>query len=121
VGARGVVKVIPRDKEVCNIGRQRTNINEIKDKLEFDENRIKEVFHVNEIGIFGSYVKGEQKSRSDIDVLVVFEKGHKDFFNYMKLKGHLEELLDKKVDLVIKDAIKERLREKILNEVVYVR
>jgi len=103
------------------MGRQRTNINEIKEKIESDENRIKEVFHVNEIGIFGSYVKGEQKSRSDIDVLVVFEKGHKDFFNYMKLKGHLEELLDRKVDLVIKDAVKERLRERILNEVVYVR
>lgn len=101
--------------------RQRTNINEIKAKLESDEFSIKEGFHVKEIGIFGSYVKGEQKSRSDIDILVVFEKGHKDFFNYMKLKSHLEELLESKVDLVIKDAVKERLREKILNEVVYVR
>ena len=40
---------LTQGKEVCNMGRQRTNINEIKDKLEFDENRIKEVFHVNEI------------------------------------------------------------------------
>jgi len=103
------------------MGRRKTNINEIKEKLKIDENRIKEVFHVKEIGIFGSYVKGEQKDRSDIDLLVVFEKGHKDFFNYMKLRGHLEELLDSKVDLVIKDAVKERLKERILNEVVYVR
>jgi predicted nucleotidyltransferase len=103
------------------MGRHITNITEIKAKLQSNDKCLKEVYHVNEIGIFGSYVKGQQRLRSDIDVLVTFEKGHKDFFNYMKLKGFLEELLESKVDLVIKEAVKERLREKIFNEVVYVR
>src|SRR3989304_10372539 len=81
---------------------------------------IRKTFYVKEIGIFGSFVKGKQKAMSDIDILVTFEKGHKDFFNYMRLKYWLERLLDRSVDLVIKEAVKPRLRDKILNEVVYV-
>ena len=85
------------------------------------ENRhyLKETFYVSEIGIFGSFVKGKQKTKSDIDILVTFEKGHKDFFNYMRLKCHLEDILGRKVDLVIKEAVKPRLKEKIFNEVEY--
>ena len=81
---------------------------------------MQKVFHVKEIGLFGSLIKGVQTKKSDIDVLVEFEKGHKDFFNYMRLKYYLEEMLGREVDLIIKGAIKPRLKEKILNEVVYV-
>jgi predicted nucleotidyltransferase len=101
--------------------RQRTNLNEIKTKLETHQRYLREVFHVKEVGIFGSYVTGRQTLRSDIDILVTFEKGYKDFFNYMRLKRYLEEFLGNRVDLVIKEAVKERLRKKILDEVVYVR
>jgi len=80
---------------------------------------IKETFYVKEIGIFGSFVKGKQKAKSDIDILVIFEKGHKDFFNYMRLKYCLEDLLGRRVDLVIKEAVKPRLKQKIFNEVEY--
>ncbi|MCC6545488.1 MAG: nucleotidyltransferase family protein [Nitrospirae bacterium] len=80
---------------------------------------IKETFYVKEIGIFGSFVKGTQKSKSDIDILVIFEKGHKDFFNYIRLKYYLEEQLGRRVDLVIKEAVKPRLRQTIFNEVEY--
>jgi len=75
---------------------------------------------VKEIGIFGSFVKGAQKERSDIDILVEFEQGHKDFFNYMRLKYYLEDILGKKVDLVMKKAIKPMIKERILSEVEYV-
>lgn len=92
----------------------------IKQKLATKDIFIKENFHVKELGIFGSFVKGRQKKGSDIDVLVTFEKGHKDFFNYMRLKSSLEEMMGVKVDLVIKEALKPRLKEKILNEVEYV-
>lgn len=63
---------------------------------------------------------GELKKSSDIDVLVSFDQGRKDLFNYMRLKMYLEELLGRKVDLVIKDAVKPRLRDRILSEVRYV-
>ena len=89
---------------------------ELKEKKAY----IKEVFHIREIGIFGSFIRGEQTADSDIDVLVEFEKGHKDFFNYMRLKYYLEELLGRKVDLVIKNAVKSRLKKRIFSEVKYV-
>ncbi len=81
---------------------------------------IKNTFHVKGIGLFGSYVRGEEQTGSDLDILVEFEKGHKDFFNYMRLKYYLEEIMMLKVDLVIKDAVKPRLKQKIFNEVMYV-
>ncbi len=92
----------------------------IERKLEEKKEQIKRVFHIKEIGIFGSFIRGEQTASSDIDVLVEFEKGHKDFFNYMRLKYYLEELLGRNVDLVIKNAVKSRLKERIFSEVEYV-
>lgn len=91
-----------------------------KEKIEEKKAYLQDTFHIKEIGIFGSTVRGTERERSDIDILVEFEKGHKDFFNYMRLKKCLENLLEKKVDLVMKKAIKPRLKERILNEVEYV-
>ncbi len=96
------------------------NIVEIKQKLKNNDNYLKETFYIKEIGIFGSFIHGKQKADSDIDILVEFNKGHKDFFNYIRLKYCLEEIIGHKVDLVIKGAVKSRLKEKILNEVEYV-
>ena len=93
---------------------------EIERKLEKKKAYIKETFHVSEIGLFGSFIRGEQNASSDIDALVEFEKGHKDFFNYVRLKYYLEELLGREVDLVIKNAVKSRLKERIFSEVEYV-
>lgn len=99
-----------------------TNIVEIKKILEKNNNYLRQTFHVIEIGIFGSFVKGEEKinNDSDIDILITFGKGYKDFFNYMRLKYYLENLLGREVDLVIKEAVKPRLKEKIFREVEYV-
>jgi len=96
------------------------DIFEIKKILEKNDSYIKTTFYVRELGIFGSFVKERQKTKSDIDILVAFEQGHKDFFNYTRLKYYMEELLGRKVDLVIKEAVKPRLRERIFNEVEYV-
>jgi len=85
-----------------------------------NEEVIKKKFKVREIGIFGSIVRGEETEKSDIDIIVEFESDGKNFDNYMELKFFLEELLGVSVDLVSKSAIKERLKAKILEEVVYV-
>jgi predicted nucleotidyltransferase len=77
-------------------------------------------YHVKELGVFGSYALGRQTAGSDIDILVEFEDGHKDFFNYMRLKQYLEKMLGKKIDLVMKKAIKKRLKDRILRQVQYV-
>jgi len=92
----------------------------MKKLLEDKKDFIKENFLVTELGIFGSFVRGDQDTRSDIDILVSFQTGHQDFFNYIRLKYFLEDLLNKEVDLVIKGAVKKRLRQKILSEVEYV-
>ncbi len=88
--------------------------------LKSHNNIIRDRFKVKNIGLFGSYVRDEQKKTSDIDVLVEFEKGHKTFNNYIDLKFYLEEIFKSKIDLVIKDAVRVELKEYIFNEVVYV-
>jgi hypothetical protein len=87
-------------------------------EIEKNKESIKK-FGVKKIGLFGSYVRDEQQKRSDIDILVEFEKGKKTFDNYMDLKFFLEDLFDCSVDLVIKEAIKPRLKPYILESVQY--
>ena len=80
---------------------------------------LKEKYGVKRIGFFGSFVRSEQKETSDIDILVEFEKGAKTFDNYMNLKFFLEEVFGRKVDLVIIDALKPDIKDRILKEVKY--
>jgi predicted nucleotidyltransferase len=74
--------------------------------LQERKNYLAEKFGVMEIAIFGSYARGQQKKDSDVDLIVDFKEGWKTFDNYMNLKFYLEELFGKKIDLVIKSAIK---------------
>ena len=72
---------------------------------------------VRRLGIFGSAARGELRPESDLDILV--EMDEKTFDLYMDLKFFLEELFGRKVDLVLKEAIKPALRSRILEETVY--
>ncbi|WP_292370979.1 nucleotidyltransferase family protein [Methanoregula sp. UBA64] len=83
------------------------------------EPEIKKRFGVATIGIFGSYIRGEERPDSDVDVLVSFRKGEETFDHYMDCKFYLEDLFGRPVDLVMKGAIKKRLKPYILGEVVY--
>ena len=76
-------------------------------------------YRVREIGIFGSFARGEQSKASDVDILVTFS-GMPDVFRYMDLEDYLRRLLRKKVDLVRKEAIRPELKKRILKETVYV-
>ena len=80
---------------------------------------LEERFGVKRIGIFGSFVRGEERQDSDVDVLVVFQKGEETFDHYMDCKFYLEDLFGRNVDLVIEDTLKNRLKEPILSEVIY--
>lgn len=70
-----------------------------------------------EIGLFGSYIRGEQDINSDIDVLVEF-KAEADLFDLMGLTLYLEETLQQKVDVVSKNALRKELRNSVLSEMV---
>ena len=72
---------------------------------------------VRKIGLFGSFKRGEARHKSDIDILVVMEKPT--FDSYMDVKFYLEDLFGRRVDLVMEEAIKPRLRPYILDEVEY--
>ena len=80
---------------------------------------LRERFGVATIGIFGSFARGEERPDSGVDVLVTFRNGEETFNNYMDCKFYLEDLFGRKVDLVMKDARKKRLKPHILDEVVY--
>jgi len=76
-------------------------------------------YKVKEIGIFGSLVRGELKRGSDVDILVDFDEAP-DLFTFIELERYLERQLKKKVDLVDRGGLRPQLRERILNEVLYV-
>jgi uncharacterized protein len=84
--------------------------------IEANREKIKD-FGVRRLGLFGSAARGEATDSSDLDFLVELEK--KTFDNYMDLKFFLEDLFGCRVDLVMKDALKPRLREPILKETIY--
>lgn len=76
-------------------------------------------YHVQEIGLFGSYVRDEQTGSSDLDVLVSFEQPVS-LLELVRLENELTEQLGVPVDLVTKDSLKPRIRERVANDVVYV-
>jgi predicted nucleotidyltransferase len=94
-------------------------VNELKKILRDHKPGLKAEYSVIEIGIFGSYIKGNQKKTSDVDILVEFEKTI-DLFTFVHLKNHLVDLLGVNVDLVTKKTLKPKIGEPILSETVYI-
>ncbi|MBN2284814.1 MAG: nucleotidyltransferase family protein [Tissierellales bacterium] len=78
-----------------------------------------ERFHVSKIGLFGSFARNEQTEDSDVDILVEFKEGQETFDNYMDLKFYLEDLFQRKVDLVIFNSIKPSMKRIIMESVRY--
>src|SRR5665647_81021 len=95
------------------------NVEAIKRTLFGYKAELHEKFKVKNIGVFGSYVRGEQKGSSDVDVLVEFYVPV-GLFEFMKLENYLSDLLGVKVDLVSKKALKPHIGERILEEVIMI-
>ncbi len=76
-------------------------------------------YNVHSLGVFGSYVLGEAKPGSDLDVLVEYATPLT-LFEYVRLQNELSERLGGQVDLVMKSALKPVLGRRILEEVIYV-
>lgn len=83
------------------------------------EPELKMRFGIAEIGIFGSFARGDERPESDVDILVTFRDGMKTFDNFMGTKFYLEDLFCRKVDLVTDGALEPLIRDPILQEVVY--
>jgi uncharacterized protein len=76
-------------------------------------------YQVQSLGIFGSYVRREQRSDSDLDVLVTFSEPPT-LLKFIALENYLSDLLEVKVDLVMQDALKPNIGAHILREVIRV-
>jgi len=85
------------------------------------KNKIRKILRKNGIvraGIFGSYARGEQKKKSDIDVLVKIKDKKMSLIGFIHIKHELEDALGRKVDMVEYAAIKPLIKDKILSEEV---
>ncbi len=94
-------------------------LEEIQKCLKAHKKELSENYNVKEIGIFGSYVRGEQLEKSDLDILVDFEEAI-GLFKFVSLERYLSRLLGVNVDLVMKGALKPRIGARILKEVNYI-
>lgn len=95
-------------------------INYIKNKIKCVQSKLSSEFEVCEIGLFGSYVRGEANEDSDLDILISLNPTHNmGLIKFNSLKEFLSDLLNMKVDLVLKDGIKPALKKHILSEVIY--
>jgi hypothetical protein len=75
---------------------------------------------VKRLGLFGSFVRGEPSTKSDVDILVEFEPGQKTFDHFMQLSFLLEEIFQRRVEIVTPESLSPHIGPHILREVEYV-
>jgi len=100
------------------VRKMNNDLNKIIKTLKGLEEQIKNEYKAEIEGIFGSYVRGEQKGSSDIDILVRFHE-EATLFDFVGLANFLEEKLNLKVDVVPIDTVREEIKENIFSEAVY--
>lgn len=92
-------------------------LSRIRDILLQNKDELARTYRVKSLGVFGSFVRGEYRDSSDIDILVEFIE-NPGLIDFIALENRLGELLGAKVDLVMKDALKPAIGERILREVM---
>jgi uncharacterized protein len=93
-------------------------LEEIKHSLVMNKEDFQRQYKIKEIGIFGSYAKGKQRKKSDVDILVEFEESATlSLLDFIRLENELGEVLGVKVDLVEKQTLKPRIGKHVLAEV----
>ena len=92
---------------------------ELKNRLVEHKAELRQRYRVHEIGIFGSFVRGEENKESDVDILVEFEEPI-GIFQFLELEEYLGGILGIKVDLVSRKALKPHIGKRILEEVILV-
>jgi uncharacterized protein len=96
-----------------------TSLEEIRELIDQHRPELKRQFHVDKIGVFGSFARGTQKKRSDIDFLVTFNKPIS-YFDLAGLKIYIEEITGLKSDVVPFHNLRPEFRENVYKEVIYV-
>ncbi|GIW47702.1 MAG: nucleotidyltransferase [Deltaproteobacteria bacterium] len=92
-------------------------LEEIIKKLKDLKGEIEKKYKAEIVGVFGSFVRGEQKEGSDVDIIVRFHE-NATLFDFIRLSMFLQEKLGIDVDIVPQDTIRKELEERIMQEVV---
>lgn len=95
------------------------SFDEIRKQLQEHKQDLKDEYGVTAVGVFGSYVRGEQTEQSDVDILVDLEEPI-GLIRLVQLSGSISQFLGTKVDLTTRKALKPHIGERILREVQYV-
>ena len=103
---------------MARMKRPRPSLEEILRILQAHLPELREHYGVRSLGVFGSYVRGEQRPRSDLDLLVEFDERPLTLIQVIALEHYLSDLLEVKVDLVEKNTLKPAIGRHILQEVI---
>ena len=99
--------------------RSMKTLAEIQQILRDQKLHLAEKYGITVVGVFGSYVRNEQRQDSDLDILVELERPPKiSLIGLVELEYYLSDLLDTKVDIAIRTNLKKRIGQRILSEVV---
>jgi hypothetical protein len=94
-------------------------LNEIQRILRGQKPYLAREYGITEMGIFGSYVRGEQRPDSDVDILIELERPPRfSLIGLVELEYYLSELLGVKADLAIRRNLRKRVGKRILGEVI---
>jgi len=107
---------------ICSVVKKKSlDLSTIVEILRSHQGELQKQYAIKEMGVFGSYVRGEEKKRSDVDILVEFESHvQMSLLDFIRLENALRDLLGVRVDLVEKSTLKPRIGKHILEETRYV-
>lgn len=93
----------------------------IKQKIALHKEYLQKTYGVEEIGVFGSFARGDNNENSDIDISIELNrKVAVGLFEFARMQFYLEDVLGRKVDLVIKSGIKPLIKDRILAQLIIV-
>lgn len=99
---------------------EKLSLKDIIKHLQRNKGYLYDRFGVTSIGIFGSFVRGEHTSSSDIDMVVEMEENRKNIHSFLQLKRYLEKETARKIDLGFEHSLKPIVKERIKEQIIYV-
>lgn len=93
-------------------------LQDIQQLLKQQKLMLEKKYKINQVGIFGSYIRGEQTQKSDLDILIDYQEAPS-LITLIELEYYLSDIVGIKVDLVTKKGLKPQLKDYILKETVY--
>jgi predicted nucleotidyltransferase len=110
-------QIFRREVFMEKMRNKKLGVQELRNRLQKELPRLRQEYAVRSLGLFGSYVRGEHRKGSDLDVLVEFFQVP-GMLRFLDLERDLAAILGVSVDLVQKEALKPSIGKRILEEVL---